>query len=755
MSPISPPTDSPDSVFALPPDRSAKSAAILVADDERFFAELRDCLAAEMADVSSRLTTTRRQAGQQGRDVLDREGPVAMERDQEIHRLTTRHRDLQRYGVDLCLGRVLPAGGRPPLYVGRRGVSTADGRTLLVDWRSPSAAPFFSATHGDPQGLRSRRRYHWTAGRITDYWDEVFDRDLLDSPLGEAAERAALDDQSAFLASLGGSRTEKMRDVLGTIAADQDAIIRADSTGALVVDGGPGTGKTVVALHRTAYLLYSDPRLGHRRGGVLFIGPHRQYLSYVGDVLPSLGEEGVLTTTLRDLVPEGLRAADEPDPQVAEWKGDADVTAIVDAAVRFYEDPPTQDLIVETDWQEHTVTAADWSAAFATGQEAGAAHNEARELILDEIVELLLPEDDFDDGDSDLDEQRRAVRSHHELRAALYRAWPTIEPTDLVGDLWTVPAYLRHCAPDWDPARVRALQRRDPCGWTVADLPWLDAARRRLGDSRAADRRRRRAAEQRSRAVAMTDVITHLTASDDTELQVMSMLRLDDMRNALADDDTGQPRDRFAGPFAHVVVDEAQELSLAEWQMLLARCPSQSFTIVGDRAQSRRDIGGPWSDRLATAGFRLIRERTLTINYRTPEEVMEVAAPLILAAVPDATVPTSVRRSGRPVRFASFADLDAVVNRWLTEHPDGVGCVIGASGFASPSPRVRALDPLSVKGLEFDLVVLVEPAAPTVGGPVERRARAVDRYVAMTRSTGELVVLSRSQAMFGDHRYPE
>ncbi len=163
---------------------------------------------------------------------------------------------------------------------------------------------------------------------------------------------AALDDQSAFIASLGGSRSPRMRDVLGTIQADQDAIIRAGSSGALVVDGGPGTGKTVVALHRSAYLLYSDPRLGHRRGGVLFVGPHQPYLAYVADVLPSLGEEGVQTCTLRDLLPEGAAAAIETDPDVARLKSSADLVKAIEPAVRFYENPPTTGMTVGTHWSD-------------------------------------------------------------------------------------------------------------------------------------------------------------------------------------------------------------------------------------------------------------------------------------------------------------------------------------------------------------------------------------------------------------------
>ena len=204
-----------------------------------------------------------------------------------------------------------------PVYVGRLGLADSDGHRLLIDWRSPAAEAFFAATHANPLGLTSRRRYRWSEGRITDYWDEVFTAEGLDG-------RAALDDQSAFIASLGSSRSPQMRDVLATIASDQDAIIRAGSPGALVVDGGPGTGKTVVALHRAAYLLYSDPRLGHRRGGVLFIGPHQPYLTYVADVLPSLGEEGVQTCTLRDLVPEGAAAHEESDVGVARLKSSAE-----------------------------------------------------------------------------------------------------------------------------------------------------------------------------------------------------------------------------------------------------------------------------------------------------------------------------------------------------------------------------------------------------------------------------------------------
>ncbi|HEX5532803.1 MAG TPA: hypothetical protein VFX33_03585, partial [Actinomycetales bacterium] len=256
-------TPSTTSVFDLPDRLAHKADPRLVTGDERHFAAIADALEQSVADLSQRLDAARRAPGGTGQE--------AMDRDNEVYRLTSRLRTLRRFGLDLCLGHLVRADDPEPVYVGRLGLTDSTGRRLLLDWRSPAAEPFFGATHANPMGLASRRRYRWVRGRITDYWDEVFTADGFD---GHAA---ALDDQSAFIASLGGSRSARMRDVLGTIQADQDAIIRAGSAGALVVDGGPGTGKTVVALHRTAYLLYSDPRLGHHRGGVLFVGPSEPY----------------------------------------------------------------------------------------------------------------------------------------------------------------------------------------------------------------------------------------------------------------------------------------------------------------------------------------------------------------------------------------------------------------------------------------------------------------------------------------------
>jgi len=718
------------SAFDLPARLAAKADPALIAGDERHFAAIAKSLEQSIAELSGRLDAERRAPGGQGQ--------AAMDRDMEVYRLSARLRTLRRFGLDLCLGCIVGADNPEPVYIGRLGLTDSSGRRLLVDWRSPAAGPFFGATHANPMGLASRRRYRWTRGRISDYWDEVFTPDGLEG-------HAALDDQSAFIASLAGSRSDRMRDVLGTIAADQDAIIRAGSRGALIVDGGPGTGKTVVALHRTAYLLYSDPRLGHRRGGVLFVGPHQPYLAYVSDVLPSLGEEGVQTCTLRDLLPEGATAPAEKDPEVGRLKSSADMVKAIEPAVRFYEKPPAEPMTVGTPWSGIWLSPDDWAEAFEA-PEPGTPHNEARGLIWDELITILI---DKHDGDAPEHQLRRSLMQNEELRTSFSRAWPILEAADLVGDLWSVPAYLRLCAPWLSPEEIRRLQRADAQAWTVSDLPLLDAARQRLGDPKASLRQRQRhaavAAEREQMARAVDDLVE--VADDEYGVGLVTMLRGEDFKDALVDQAAlpGADRDLLAGPFAHIVVDEAQELTDAEWQMLLLRCPSRSFTIVGDRAQARHGFTEPWRERLERVGFDQISQASLTINYRTPEEVMAEAEPVIRAVLPDANVPVSIRSGGIPVGHGPASDLGKVIDAWLAAHAEGEGiaCVIGdppiQAGRVPATSRVRSLTPVLAKGLEFDLVVLVDPEA--FGTGIEG---AVDRYVAMTRATQQLVILTSS-----------
>ncbi|MEA5155416.1 RNA polymerase recycling motor ATPase HelR [Raineyella sp.] len=625
-----PPTSGPPTsgtTFDLPPRLAAKADPDLIGQDEAHFALVSRALRQHVTALSGRLDALRRSPG--GR------GPQALERDLEIHRLSARLRVLQRFGPDVCLGRMVAADVPAPVYVGRLGLVDPDGVQLLVDWRAPAAEPYFAATHGAPMGLVSRRRYRWHRGRVVDYWDEVFSLEGVEGLKG----RAALDDQSAFIAELCAARTPRMRDVLATIQADQDAVIRAGSHGALVVEGGPGTGKTVVALHRAAYLLHADPRLAGHRGGVLFVGPHQAYLDYVADVLPDLGEDGVVTCLLRELVPEGATAGVEADPEVARLKSAAAMVSVVEPAVALYEEPPAEGMTVETDGSDIRLSADDWAEAFAT-PDPGTPHNEARDEVWDALVEILV--DNSEDADVPRAELRRSVQQHEDLRDTFRRAWPILRPTDLVSDLWAVPAYLRHCAPWLGPEQRRLLRRPEGSPWTVSDLPLLDAMRQRLGDPDASAQRRRREAAVAEERRYRADLADYLMTHDDTEMQVMSMLRGEDLQQAL--------------------VDEAE--------------------------------------------------------------------------LPDVVVPTSVRRSGVPVRHGSTAERDGILRDWLAGHPEGIACVVG-DPTVTGTDRVRSLPAEEVKGLEYDLVVLVDPERWGTG--IEG---AVDRYVAMTRSTRALVILT-------------
>ncbi|TPW77035.1 RNA polymerase recycling motor ATPase HelR [Schumannella sp. 10F1B-5-1] len=731
-----------------PPDRlAAKRDPRLIAADESHFAAIAAELARQRADLESRLATTLRLPGGSGQEALDR--------DQEVHRLTARLRQLSRFGLDLCLGRIVPADGSAPVYIGRLGLTDRDGERLLIDWRSPAAEPFFGATHAAPLGLASKRRYRWAHGRVSDYWDEVYRGSDLE-------QTAALDDQSAFIASLGGERSGRMRDVLGTIQADQDAIIRADSRGALVVDGGPGTGKTVVALHRTAYLLYADPRLSRSHGGVLFVGPSARYLDYVSDVLPSLGEDGVHIATLADLVLQGDVAVREGDPAVAALKASAALVDAVEAAVRHYERPPRDGMLVRTDWVDVELEPDDWADAFAAA-DRGTPHNEQRDQVWEELLTILI---DKVGEEVPPHIAQRAITTNEELREAFARAWPLLDPAGVVADLLSVPAYLRACAPGLRPDDVARLQRADPRAWTTSDLPLLDAARLRIGDPDEAKRRRERetllARETEQRETVLDDLLSSGMLDSDTDSEgLLSMLTGEygaDLREKLID--TGalpaSDPDALAGPFAHILVDEAQELTDAEWAMLLRRCPSRSFTIVGDRAQARHGFAESWEQRLARVGISSatapVELASLTINYRTPEEVMAAAEPVIHAVLPDANVPSSVRASGIPVTTIPMSERDALLDAWLDEHAEGVAVVIGDASFA-PRARVASLTSELAKGLEFDLVLLAEPdeqpdsraaaaADDASRADAARVEAAVDRYVAMTRATQQLVLLA-------------
>lgn len=749
-------------VFDLPEHRAAKLDPARIDADRAQFVAIAEAIARTTDDLGARLEAAFATHGTGGQGRVEREA--------EVRHLRGRLRVLRAFSLDTCLGRMTPADGSAPVYIGRIGLTDPHGTPLLIDWRSPAAEPFFAATRRRPMGLASRRRYRWGAGRVRDYWDETLQVGAGEQDDGGRNEPdpagTALDDESAFLETLAESRSSTMRDVLTTLAADQDAIIRADARGPLVVDGGPGTGKTVAALHRAAYLLYAEPRLRRAqqstRDGILFIGPHRPFLAYVAEVLPALGEEDVRTATLRDMLPEGAAAGAEPDPQVARLKADARMVEAVEPAIALYEEPPTTPLDVETDWGSVRITARDWAEAFAD-VDAAVPHNLAHEQIWDALAEIVTDELSEEYG---VDEEgwtfedapdapgrnqvRAALMRETELVSVLQKAWPILDPQNIIADLWEVPAYLRRSAGWLNDEQAGLLCREDPRAWTASDLPLLDAARARLGDPGAAGKQQRQDAARMEAEAELGGMVDDLIAADSSEIQEMSMLRGADMRAAFVQgsgmaDEVADPigagvpgPETLAGPFAHVVVDEAQELDDAQWAMILRRCPSRSLTIVGDRAQAAGGFDGTWSQRLDRIGLDRVREASLSINYRTPVEIMGQAEPVIRAVLPDANVPRSIRESGLPVRHGQERDLEAVVAGWLAAHEEGTVCVIadvarlgGARELCGEDARLSVLTPELAKGLEFDLVVLL---APDAWAPVAR-------YVAMTRATSELVLL--------------
>lgn len=778
----------------------AKSDPALIADDAAQFARIGESLARQIADLEARLAEQRRAPAGHGQAALDR--------DLEIHRLTAGLRMLRRFGLDLCLGRIV--GDEGTLYIGRLALTDDAGDPLLVDWRAPAAEPFFGATHANPMGLSTRRRYRWNGGRITDYWDEAFTPEAL-------AAGAALDDQSAFIASLGTSRSPRMRDVLGTIQADQDAIIRAGSEGALVVDGGPGTGKTVVALHRAAYLLYTHREQLSKRG-VLIVGPNETFLRYIERVLPSLGETSVLLATPGELYP-GLRAvADEP-AETARLKGDATMAQVVEEAVRDRQRVPEEVLDIPFDDGTVPLDPATVTAARDRARRTRLPHNQAREVFAREIINALARQmadrlsDDISSievpkldtswdpfineaidaaqllNETDIEEIAQELRAAPGVWAAIDELWPVLTPQRLLTDLFGSAERLRSAAPDLTDAQREMLLREQPGQetgrgadrggdrpvWTPADVPLLDETAELLGeDDRAARARVRREAHARSEyAQGVLEILSGSESMEfeDEESEILTandLIAADELalRHAsgrvLSAAEQGATDRRWA--FGHVIVDEAQELSAMAWRMLMRRCPSRSMTIVGDVTQTGDPAGtDSWQQVLAPYVGDRWRLAELRVNYRTPAEVMTLAAQVLAEIDPAQRPPRSVRDTGiEPWRISVDADelaerlaelaaaeagglgggrLAVLVPASRLEHVGrAVRAVIPEAGVGADARLERAVVVLTVrqaKGLEFDSVLVADPQrilAESVRG-------AGDLYVALTRTTQRLGVV--------------
>jgi len=667
----------------------------------------------------------------------------------------------------LTFGRLDLADGTTH-YVGRIGLTDDDHTVLLTDWRAPAAQPFYRATAAQPDGVH-RRRHLVTRGRtVTGVEDEILDLAALDG-----ADPQSFVGEAALLASLATARTGRMGDIVATIQAEQDAVIRADLAGALVVQGGPGTGKTAVALHRAAYLLYAHRRT-LERSGVLLVGPSRVFLRYIDQVLPSLGETGVVTTTIAEILPGVVADGTEPD-EVAEIKGRLVWRQILARAVRQRQGLDIGTREVALDGRVVRVEPRDVAEAAARARRSGQPHNLARATFVREMLGRLadqyaaqLPFPVPPEDRADLVEELRTTRG---VRVALNLAWLPLTPERLLESLYRHPDRLAAAAPELTPEE-RALLRREPgAPWTPADVPLLDEAAELLGEddqaerAEAAERARRRAAD-----VEYARQVLETSGAGDLVSPELLAERFAHGGPSLTTAERAAADRRWT--YGHVVVDEAQELSPMAWRMLVRRVPTRSLTIAGDLAQSsRRDVRS-WEALLGPVLGDSWQLAELTVSYRTPAAVARAAQAVAEAA----GLPTSRLTSAREVPDALVVEelhapgddaaLAAAVVRHAREALAGLeGADAGAGRVAviAPPARVAALRdalaaapdtapalrppsavldaPLAVlapreaKGLEFDVVVLAEPAEVAAAG-------AGDLYVAMTRPTRALRVVA-------------
>ncbi|MGC4995169.1 HelD family protein [Streptomyces sp. DT195] len=733
-------------------------------DDElRFEQEFIDGLYERVDDLRGDTETSVQDALAQG----DKPQQARLERDILVAERSGLLAALNAVDGSLCFGRIDLSDGTTH-HIGRIGLRRDDTeRTpVLIDWRAEVARPFYVATGHTPMGLR-RRRHITSEGRtVTALHDEILDlgddtRTGHEDPTGDAV----------LLAALNTARTGRMNDIVQTIQAEQDDIIRAPHRGVIVVEGGPGTGKTAVALHRAAYLLYEHRELLARRA-VLIVGPNPAFLGYIGEVLPSLGETGVLLATVGELFP-GVKATATDTPEAAAVKGRAQMADVLAAVVAERQALPDPVIAVEHDREVLMLDEGLVATARERTRAAKLPHNAAREHfeghILNTLTEMYAERVGTDpyDGSSlldpaDITQIRDELGENPEVWSAIDQLWPRITPRRLLADFLAEPD--GHLSPKDADAVRRPVTR----AWTVADVPLLDEAAELLGeDDRLA---RARADRERETQIAYAQGVLDVSYAsrtyefddkeeDDPEssevLSAHDIIDAERFAERHEEDDHRSAAERAAADrtwaFGHIIVDEAQELSPMAWRLLMRRSPTRSMTLVGDPAQTAEAAGvGSWSEILEPYVEDRWEHTRLGVNYRTPAEIMDLAAAVVRAEQPDFEPPSSVRSTGvRPwVRDASgdlpgalaeaVAELTPAEGRLAVIAPRALhdtlatrldGVTVG--GPPDLTRNVVLLDPRQAKGLEFDSVLVVEPAAYGTS----------DLYVALTRATQRLGVL--------------
>lgn len=745
------------------PQQSADSSAA-----EKLFAEQMAAEREYVARVYARLDELREETAEKLAAVRKNQAVGGHQNRSERDSFATHYEDrlAQLNAVDsrLTFGRLDMdrEGADAVRYIGRIGITDSNQQRLLMDWRAPEAGTFYQATAFHSMGVRRRRHLMLEGRTVVNIEDEVFDSEMLQ-------DENTLHGEGALLAALNKKRTGRMGDIVATIQAEQDAIIRSELPGVRVVQGGPGTGKTAVALHRAAYLLYTN-RERLSKAGVLVVGPSNSFMWYIERVLPSLGETGVVMASLATLYP-GLRAVPEKDRAVAALKGDLRMVKVIKRAVADRQKVPAQVQRLNVEGTDVELTPEMVRSARSRARSTGKPHNEAREtfvkILLKELTAKL--DDQLNRAAGRVVERpylQDDVRASMDVRRALNLAWMPLSPETLLRSLFSKPHYLESATRELSKAERELLARPADAPFTEADVPLLDEAAELLGDFSkvtGAAAAARAAAEHRANlenaAKALENV--HQSLEDigadgvitPEQIAMMNEVRGERMTAAASADRTWA--------YGHIVVDEAQELSPMQWRLLMRRCPMKSFTIVGDIAQaSSAAAASSWSQALEPfVGERFTLEE-LTINYRTPAQIAEAAVSVAQAAGYEVSAPRAVREGQWPPLVHEVA-AESVVEQTVSVVSEEVahsgGALIGVvcppslyvqtaqavarahadrTGTAQTAleNQVLVLTPWEAKGLEFDVVVIVEPQQL-----IDDADGAVgDLYVSMTRPTQRL-----------------
>jgi DNA helicase IV len=677
----------------------------------------------------------------------------------------------------LVFGR-LDASTGTSRYIGRIGLSTDEHEPILTDWRADAARPFYEATPSNHGDIVMRRHITLNFRTVVGLEDEVLD--LKAPQVSKASQSGTLTGEGALLASLSSKRTGKMTDIVATIQAEQDRIIRAPMGRAVVVQGGPGTGKTAVALHRAAYLLYTH-RSALERSGVLVVGPSSTFLHYIDQVLPSLGETGVVSRTIADLIP-GIVVERHDGPKAAQLKGDHRMARAVENAIKARIRIPAKLPTVHINGIAVPVLATDIREAQDDARRSRQPHNEARKTFIRTMMHLLTErygeQLDYTPEQSELSQATSMLRMNDDIKRTLNLAWLPMNAIWLISRMWADTQRLARYAPWLSADELETLHRDADSPMTTSDVPLLDEAMELLGDdpklsaASAAKQEQQRNDEQFAKdTLAQNGIGTGL---------VTSQMLLDQMQSDDPELLSQRAASDRAWTYGHVVVDEAQELTAMDWRMLIRRCPSRSFTIVGDVAQTS-SLGGSRSwertmDRLfGNDGWDL---NELTINYRNPREVSDLASSFAQSEGLYISTVNAVRELPQSVRHLHVDDIEGLLtttcdevasmaSEYLSQDGSGRIAVITDSELlprlqsalqpflrerlgeheytrlASQNRwnrQINLCDALEVKGMEYDAVVLVQPGSISTNA-ASRLVAASDLYVAMTRPTQSLVII--------------